>query len=148
MAKLYEIKEKLKWNDPLKHTYKLKLYYDPNSDNANLYAKIDKIPEPFQFAFDDVMQGECRAKYVKYQGQFVDGIGAQLFFPIPEEQGNNDWQIDFHLEDGSTDTVMLPRINEGRKGLQGSNENLRFSDLTARHSTDSIRKILSDYKDD
>jgi hypothetical protein len=148
MAKLYEIKDKLKWNDPPKHKYKLKLYYDPNSDNANLYAEIDNIPHAFQFAFDDVMQGECRAKYVKYQGQFVDGIGAQLFHPIPEEQGNNDWQIDFDLDDGSTDIVMLPRINDKHKGLQGSNVNLRFGDIREQHSAQSLRKILSAYKDE
>ena len=71
MATYREIANKLKWNTPLKHTYKLKLYYDPDSDNATLYAKINQIPHTFQFAFDSVSLGECHAQYVKYQDQYV-----------------------------------------------------------------------------
>jgi len=148
MAKLYEIKEKLKWNNPLKHTYKLKLYYDPKSDNANLYAEIDNIPHQFQFAFDNVNKGDCKSKYVKYNGQFVDGISGELFVPVPEHQGNNDWQIQFYLDDDSTDIVFLPRINDTQKGLQGSNINLQFSDISNKHKPSSIRNILNNYSDE
>ena len=138
MATLREISEHLNWNIPNKYNYSARLYYDPASDNSNVYVKIDDIPCEFQFAFDFVSKGECRSKFVKYQGQFVNGISAELFIPVKGH--TNDWQINFYLDDGSMDRIHFTRSNWNSKGLQGTTENLEFSKLVGKrwHSQEDL----------
>lgn len=132
MATLHEIRQHLGYDESQERKYTARLYYDPQSDNANVYVKIDGQGD-FVFAFDHVSKGDCSSKYVKYNGAFIGGISGELFMPIgtyEEHQiGSTHWQFDIDMDNGESTVLQFPRINHKKKGLQGTTQELHIDDI-------------------
>lgn len=130
MATLHEIKQHLGLTSD--RTFTAKLYYDPKSDNANAYVKIDTHGD-FVFAFDRVSEPECSSKYVRYNKEFVTGIRADLFMPFGTveefDTGATHWQLDIYMDNGEGAQLFMPRFNHKIKGLQGTTESRDIGDI-------------------
>lgn len=130
--KLKDVRKILKINQPNRHDWQCELYMNEQADSASLYVTMGDRPQQgkLRFCFRGVNQSECVSDRVIEcaTGIILTGIHASLFVPQPEHaDGNTDWQVNFHLPDGTQDIVTMPSYNRGKTGYQGTTRYRKFN---------------------
>lgn len=114
--------------------YDVKVYYDPEKDNATVYLRIEQYPNVrFRLGYKDVSKRPCQYQSYCFEmesEQYVKNIWVKMTSGLNQDSNllypEDPWMVDIDLGREVSDRVILDTVSE--TGLVATTSNVDVGD--------------------